>query len=325
MKTLTRIAALLGAFAFVAGTIGDGYAQAYPNRSIRVIIPFSPGGSTDTITRPLAQKLTTSLGQSVVIDNRPGAGGNIGMDQVAKASPDGYTLLMAAGSIAINPSLYKKMPFDVVKDLDPIILVCVVTQLTVVHPSLPVKSVKELIALAKSRPGELNFASAGTGTSTHLAGELFKTMAKIDMVHIPCKGSGAAMPALLGGQVSLMFANMPGTIQHVQGGRLRLLAVNTEKRSPLLPNVPTVSESGIRGFESSTFFGLLAPAGTPKEIIARMNSELDKALKAADTQERMAAEGAVPMGGSPEQFASYLKAQIEKWGKVVRDSGARVE
>jgi len=300
-------------------------AQGFPAKPIRLVVPSAAGGSTDTISRILGHRLAGALGQSVVVDNRPGAGGNIGAEFVAKSAPDGYTLLVPFGGFAVNATLYRKLPFDPVKDFEPVIQLCSVTGILVVNPALPVKSVGELIALAKARPGELNFASAGSGTVTHLAGELFKSMAGINIVHVPYRGSGPALNDLLGGQVPIMFPNMPGTIQHVQTGRLRVLAVNSLKRSPLLPDVPTIAESGVPGYEASTWFGVLAPAGTPTDVVDRLNVEIGRVLSAPELTDHFGKEGAVAVGGTPEQFRVFIKAEIEKWGTVVRASGARVD
>ncbi len=303
---------------------GTACAQDYPAKPIRLIVSSAAGGSTDTIARLVGQKLTPALGQSVIIENRPGAGGNIGDNFVAKSVPDGYTLLVAGGSLAVNVTLYRKLPFDAVKDLVPVAHLCVVTGMTVVHPSLPARSIGDLITLARARPGQINYASASSGSITHLAGELFKYMSKIEIVHIPYRGSGPALSDLLGGQVSLMFPNMPGTIQHVQAGRLRALAVNSAKRSPLLPNVPTVAET-VPGFEAGTWFGVLAPASTPAAIVARLNGEIVKTLATPDFAERLKAEGAIAVGGSPEQFGAFIRSEIEKWGRIVRDSVTRID
>ncbi len=321
LKSLVRGLALTA----LALLSSSAFAQAYPTKPIRLVVPSAAGGSTDTIARIVGNALAVNLGVPVVIDNKPGAGGNIASGIVATAAPDGYTLLVPYGGFAINPSLYKSLPFDSVKDFAPVIQLCTVTGILVVNPSLPVHSVKELIALAKAKPGQLNYASAGSGTVTHLAGELFKTMAGVDIVHVPYRGSSLALTDLLGGQVQLMFANIPGTIQHVETGKLRVLAVNSATRSPLLPNVPTVAESGLAGYEASTWFGVLAPAGTQKEIIAKLNAEISRVLSTAEVQATFKAEGASAVGGSPEQFGSFIRAEIEKWGKVVRASGARAD
>jgi tripartite-type tricarboxylate transporter receptor subunit TctC len=307
--------------AVLAGTV---QAQDFPNRSVRLVVPFAAGGSSDTVSRLLANKMTASLGQPVVVENRPGAGGNIGADSVAKSKPDGYTLLFAAGSFAINTALYSKLPYDPVKDFEPVSLICTVTGILVAHPSVPVKNVDELIALARSQPGRVNFASAGSGTVPHLAGELFKARAKLDITHVPYKGSGPALTDLIGGQVQIMFANMPGTMQHVRTGRLRVLAVANEKRSPLLPDIPAIAES-IPGFKAATWFGVFAPAGTPALIVARLNEEFTKALATPEVLEHMKLEGAEPIGGPPERLREFLRSEIEMWTPVVRASGAKAD
>jgi tripartite-type tricarboxylate transporter receptor subunit TctC len=298
------------------------HAQDYPARPIRLIVPFAPGGSSDTVSRLVAQKLSAALGQQVVLENRSGAGGNIGMDAVAKAAPDGYTLLFAAGSAAINVSLYDRLPFDPLKDLVPVSHVCNVNGILVVHPSVPARTLREFIDLARARPDAINYASAGSGTVVHLAGEMFKSMARVNLTHVPYKGSGPALTDLLGGQVQAMFANMPGTLQHVKADKLRVLAVTGARRSPLLPDVPAISEL-VPGYAASTWFGVFAPAGTPAAIVARVNAEIGKALAAPDLLATLRAEGAEPVGGSAEQFAQFFREEVSRWGAVVRASGAR--
>jgi len=302
------------------------HAQTFPTKPIRLVVPFPPGGPADAIARPVAQKLTEALGQPVVVDNRAGATGTIGAGIVAKSPPDGYTLLTDPGStLTINPSLFAKLAFDPLKDFAPITILAAVPNMLEVHPSLPVKSVKELIALAKSKPGQLNYASTGAGQSTHLSMELFKTMAGIDLNHIPYTGSAPALTDLLGGQVSLMFDNMPSSLPHVKAGKLRALAVSTLKRSPTLPQLPTVAESGLPGFEVSVWFAVLAPAGTPRPIVNKLNTVLVKALQAPDVKERLASQGAEAVGDTPEQFTAQMQRDLVKWAKVVKDSGAKLE
>jgi tripartite-type tricarboxylate transporter receptor subunit TctC len=302
------------------------FAQSYPNRPIRLVVPFPAAGTTDILARAAAQKLTESLGQAVVVDNRPGAGGNIGSDLVAKSAPDGYTLLMGTvGTHAINPSLYSKMPYDHVKDFVPVVLVAGVPNVLVVNPALPVNSVADLIKLAKDKPGTINFASSGSGTSIHLSGELFKTMAGVDMVHVPYKGSSPALTDLIGGQVQVMFDNLPSALPQIKGGKLRAIAVTSLKRAPALPDIPTINESGLPGFEASSWFGVLAPAGTPAPIVARINAEVNKWLQSADAREKLISQGAEAAGGSPEQFAAHIRAESDKWAKVVKASGAKVD
>ncbi len=314
----------LGAlFACIAMVVS---AQSYPNRTIRLVVPFPAAGTTDILARAAAQKLTEAFGQSVVVDNRPGAAGNIGSDLVAKSAPDGYTLLMGTvGTHAINPSLYSKMPYDHVKDFVPVVLVAGVPNVLVVNPALPVNSVADLIKLAKDKPGQINFASSGSGTSIHLSGELFKTMAGVDITHIPYKGSSPALTDLIGGQVQIMFDNLPSALPQIKAGKLRAIAVTSSKRAPVLPDVPTISESGVPGFEASSWFGMLAPAGTPAPIVARINAEVNKWLQSAEAREKLLSQGAEAAGGSPEQFANHIRAESEKWAKVVKASGAKVD
>ncbi|MCT9812968.1 tripartite tricarboxylate transporter substrate binding protein [Acidovorax sp. Be4] len=296
---------------------------AFPSKLITIIVPFSAGGTTDILARIVAQGLTTELGQPVVIDNRPGAGGNIGGLLASKAPADGYTLLMGTvGTHAINASLYKKMPFDPVKDFAPLTRVANVPNLLVANPKQPYKSVKELIAYAKAHPGQVNYASSGSGTSIHLSGELFKSMAKVDMVHVPYKGSAPAVTDLLGNQVGIMFDNMPSAIQHVRSGKLVPLAVTTAKRSPELPDVPTIAEAGVPGYEATSWFGMLAPAATPAPIVAKLNAALVKVLAQPDVKKKINDQGAEVYSETPAQFAAFIKSESVKWGKVVRESGA---
>jgi tripartite-type tricarboxylate transporter receptor subunit TctC len=302
------------------------FAQSYPEKAVRVIVPFAPAGSTDIVARIMSQKLAERLKQSVVIDNRGGGGGNIGSDLVAKAQPDGYTLLVGTvGSLTINPSLYKKMPYDPLKDLTPIAYFGSTPNVLVVHPSLPVKSVKELISLARSKPGQLNYASAGTGGSVHLAGELFKNLAKVDIVHVPYKGSGPALIDLLGGQTQLMFSTMPPALPHVKTGRLRALGMTGAKRSPLVPDLPTIAESGLPGYEITQWWGVLGPAGMPAGVVTRLNSEVNAILQQPDVKERFASEGADTAPNTPGWFASYMKSEVAKWAKLVKASGATAD
>jgi tripartite-type tricarboxylate transporter receptor subunit TctC len=301
-------------------------AQTYPTKPIRLVVPFPPGGATDILARDVAQKLTEAWGQSVIVDNRPGAGGNIGSELVAKSAPDGYTLEMGTvGTHAINASLYAKMPYDHVKDFTPVILVAGVPNVLVVTPSLPVNSVAELIAYAKANPGKLNFASSGNGTSIHLSGELFKVMAGVQMTHIPYKGSAPALQDLLAGQVQLMFDNLPPSLPQIKAGKLRALAVTSLARAPALPDVPTLAESGLPGFEASSWFGILAPAGTPAPIVAKLNAEVAKWLATPEAKEKLLKQGANPAGGTPEDFAKHIAAETAKWAKVVKESGAKID
>ena len=301
-------------------------AQNYPTKPIRLVVPFPAGGTTDILARAAAQKLSEALGQQVVVDNRPGAGGNIGADIVAKSAPDGYTLLMGTvGTHAINPSLYTKMPYDHFKDFVPVVLVAGVPNVLVVTPSLPVNSVQDLIKLAKDKPGQINFASSGSGTSIHLSGELFKTMTGVEMTHVPYKGSSPALTDLMGGQVQLMFDNLPSALPQIRGGKLRALAVTSTKRAPALPDVPTMAESGLPGFEASSWFGVLAPAGTPPAVVTRINTEINKWLQSPEAREQLLGQGAEAAGGSPQQFVAHIRAETEKWAKVVKASGAKAD
>ena len=313
--------------AFVLGILpADAIAQSYPSRPVRLVVPFPAGGTTDILARAMAEKLSGALGQQFVVDNRPGAGGNIGSDIVAKSQPDGYTLLMGTvGTHAINPSLYPKMPYDHVKDFVPVVLVAGVPNVLVVNPTVPAKTVAELIALAKEKPGTINFASSGNGTSIHLSGELFKLLAGVQIAHVPYKGSAPALTDLIGGQVQIMFDNLPSALPHIKGGKLRALAVTSSKRAPALPDLPTIAESGVAGFEASSWFGILAPAATPRDIVQRINAEANKALHAPDMREKLLAQGAEAVGNSPEFFADYIRTETVKWAKVVKDSGARVD
>jgi len=321
---------LLAASAIVACTAVAApavYAQAvYPTKPIRIVVPFPAGGTTDILARAVGQKLTETNGQPVLIDNRPGAGGNIGAELVAKSPPDGYTLLMGTvGTHAINPSLYAKMPYDHQKDFAPVILVAGVPNVLVINPSVPANSVQELIAYGKANPGKLNFASSGSGTSIHLAGELFKTMSGVQMTHIPYKGSAPAIADLLGGQVQIMFDNLPSALPQIKAGKLKALAVTSAQRATALPDVPTIAEAGLPGFEASSWFGLLAPAGTPKEVIVKLNTEVAKWLASPEAREKLAAQGAIAAGKTPEDFTQHIVAETAKWQKVVKESGAKVD
>ncbi len=321
-----RRAALSLAATLAISTPHAAAADAYPARPVRFVVAFPPGGGTDIIARSIAQKLSGRLAQQVVVDNRPGAGGNIGTDIVAKAAPDGYTMLMgSAGPLAINASLFASMPFDPVRDLAPVTLAASTPNVLVLHPSLKAATVKELIALARARPGEINFASSGHGTPAHLAGELFNSMAGVKMVHVPYKGAAPALADLLGGQVQLMFSTMPPALPHVKDGKLRALAVTSAKRSPAAPELPTVDEIALPGFEANTWHGVVVPAGTPETIVARLNREIVAILHLPEVVERLSGQGAEPVGSTPQEFAAYIKSEALKWAKVVRDSGAKAE
>jgi tripartite-type tricarboxylate transporter receptor subunit TctC len=307
----------------VAGAI---HAQEYPTRLVRIVAPMGPGGSTDVLTRLIGHKLSERWSQTVLVDNRVGASGNLGAELVSKAPADGYTLLMGGAPHAINMSLFRVNRYDLAKDLAAIAPVATFPLLIAVHPSLPVKSVKELVALAKARPGELNFGSAGNGSPNHLSMELFKTMAGVSMTHIPYKGgSGQVVTDLLAGHVQIASLGFPPSMPFVKAGKLRAIAVTSVKRSPMLPEVATVSEGGLSGFEVSSWFGLFGPAGMPKDVIAKVHADVANALAAADTRERLAALGAEPMNRSPEDFGRFVRDEIAKWAKVVKVSGATVD
>ena len=300
-------------------------AQGYPNKSIRLVVPFPAGGPTDVIARAVAQKLTESMGQQVVIDNRGGSGGNIGADIVAKSAPDGYTLLMAIVSHAINASLYSKLPYDTVKDFAPITRTGSATIIMIAHPSLPAKSIREFIALAKARPGQLSFASPGSGTPHHLAGELLKTTAGIDMAHIPYKGAAPAVIDLMGGQVPVGFVSLPAALPHVKAGKLTALGITTSKRSAIAPEIATFAEAGLAGYDLENWYGALAPGGTPKEIVDRLNAEIVRALQLPDVKERLYSQGFEIHTSTAEEFAAFIRSEIVKWAKIVKASGAKVD
>jgi tripartite-type tricarboxylate transporter receptor subunit TctC len=303
-----------------------GAEQAYPSKPIRLVVPFPAGGSLDAVARAIGQKLTEAWGQPVVIDNRPGAGGNIGADLVAKSAPDGYTILEGALSThAVNVSLYAKMPYDPIKDFAPITLVAVTPNVLVLNASFPVNSVPELLAYARANPGKLSFGSGSNGSAGHLAGELFKTEAGVDMVHIPYKGGAPALQALLAGDTQLMFDTPANSAAQLKAGKLKALAVTTARRSSLMPELPTLSETGLPGFDIYTWWGFMAPAGTPKEIVAKWNAEVTRILKSPEMAAFFAQQGAEPAPDSPEQFAALIKSEIAKYAKIVKQSGAKVD
>jgi tripartite-type tricarboxylate transporter receptor subunit TctC len=310
----------------LAATALPAFAQGYPGKPIKYVVPYPPGGPLDTVARLLAQKVSERIGQPVIVENKPGAGGNIGADAVAKSPADGYTILMGAvATHAINPTLYGKIPYDPVKDFAPITLIGVTPNVLVVNATLPVKDVREFIAYAKSNPGKLNFGSGSSGSAGHLAGELFKSMAGVDMTHIPYKGAAPAMQDLIAGQIQLMFDNMASALPQVKGGKIRALAVTTPRRSIYAPDLPTIAESGLPGFDVSTWFGLFAPANTPREAVALLHDEFVRALALPEVKERMANLGIEPVGNNPEEFAAYIKTEAAKYGEVIRKSGAKVD
>jgi tripartite-type tricarboxylate transporter receptor subunit TctC len=319
-------AAFAALAAFALPMAAGAQAPAYPTKPIRLVVPFPPGGATDILARDVARKLTEAWGQQVIVDNRPGAGGNIGSELVAKAAPDGYTLEMsAAGTHAIDARHHAKMPFDDAKDFVPIVLVAAVPSVLEANPSLPVSSVAELIAYGKANPGTLSFASSGSGTSIHLSGELFKVMAGADMTHVQYKGSAPALRDLIDGQVQLMFDHLPPSLPHIKAGKLRALAVTSTVRSAALPDVPTVAEAGLPGFEASSWFGLFAPPGTPPAIVARINAEVAAWLATPEGKAKLAEQGATAAGGTPEDFARHIAAATAKGADVVKAAGGKVD
>lgn len=320
-----RVVSLASIAVLVAAQDNAQASDAYPTKAIRLVVPFAPGGSNDIMARLMSQKFAESLGQQVVVDNRGGASGTIGTDIVAKAQPDGYTLLMMSLTLTTNPSLYKKLPYDTEKDLLPVTLVASAPLMLVVHPALPVKSLKELIAYAKANPGKLNFGSGGPGSTPHLGGEMLKSMAGLQMTHIPYKGGGPALADLVGGQIQLMLENIPSTLPFVNSGRLRALAISGAKRSPLVPDLPTMAEAGLKGYELVGWNGFFLPAGTPKAVVNKLHAETVKALGQPDVKERLASMGAQGVGSSPEQFSAFVAAELRKWSRVVKDAGITAE
>jgi tripartite-type tricarboxylate transporter receptor subunit TctC len=317
---LTRFFVLL--FVFVVQT---ALADAYPSKPVKLILPFPPGGGTDILGRVIGERLAASLGQPVVVDNRGGAGGNLGAEAAAHAAPDGYTLLLAAPTLAISPSLYAKLSYDPLKDLAPVSLVAAVPNVMVTHPSVPAHTLQEFIALAKAKPGELNFGSGGRGTSNHLGGELFNIVAGVKLVHVPYKGVNLAMNDVLAGNVQLVLIGIPAAAPQIRAGKLRALAVVAPRRSPALPDVPTAAEGGLPGFEVTTWYGILAPAGTPRPIIERLNAELGRIMHAPELQPRLAEMATEPRTSSPEEFAAYLREETTRWAEVIRKAGIRPE
>ena len=316
--------ALVCVFVPLGSAAGGASAQAYPAKQIRFVVPYTPGGALDIVARRLGAQMTASWGQPVIIDNRPGAGANIGSEIAARAAPDGYTILMGGIANAINPALYKNMTYDPVRDFEAVSLVASVPGIVVAHPSLPVRSVKELISLARARPGQLSYASTGSGGAHHLAAELFSRMAGIKMVHIPYKGASPALNDVLGGQVPLMFGNLVSVLPHVKAGKLTGLAVSSRTRTAVAPALPTVAET-LPGFEYGSWMGVVAPAGTPREIVVRLNREITRILKSPEMLERLAGEGADVIASTPEEFSNYMKQEVAKWAKVVRESGVRLD
>ncbi|MFO1330246.1 MAG: tripartite tricarboxylate transporter substrate binding protein [Rubrivivax sp.] len=322
MDTTRRLALALAA----ATLCGGAFAQAWPAKPIRLVVPFPPGGGTDIIARETSQRVAKATGWTFVIDNKPGAGGNLGVDAVAKSPADGYTIVIGQTSnLAINPTLYGKMPYDSQKDLAPIVLLANAPLVVVTGASSPFKTLGDAVGAARAKPGQVNVASPGNGTVAHLTSELFQKAAGIRMQHVPYKGSSQAVVDVIAGNVELYLSSVPTMLGHIKQGKVRALAVSSAKRVDDLPAVPTINESGYKGFDAVTWFGLLAPAGTPREVVARLNAEFDKALKVPELARRLDEEGANPAGGTPEQFAALIRDEIPRWGKVVKESGARVD
>lgn len=324
-KTLNTGVVVFATIAALTHGINPAAAQAYPSKSIRMVVPFPAGGGIDTVARVIAPKLAESLGQPVIIDNRVGASGTVGTEAVAKAAPDGYTLLATFASHAQNASLYPKLGYDTVKDFAPVTLIATVPNILVINPSLPVKTVKELVALAKKHPGEILYASIGNGTPAHLSAELFNSMAGIRMTHVPYKGAAASIVALISGETQLTFTTVLVAMPHIKSGRLRALGVASLKRSTVLPDVPTIDEAGVRGYESNAWYGLLAPARTPQSILDQLHRETVKTLQNNDVRDNLKGQGAEPVGNAPREFAVIIADEIEKWRKVVLATGARAD
>ena len=322
MKKLARLLQCLGVVLFVSAAA----AQSYPSKPIRFVVPYPPGGPLDTVARLLGQKVSESVKQPVIVDNKPGAGGNIGADAVAKSPADGYTILMGAvATHAINPTLYASIPYDPVKDFQPVTQLASTPNVLIVNNSVPASNVREFIAYAKANPGKLNFGSGSTGSAGHLAGELFKTMAGVDMTHVPYKGAAPAMQDLIGGQVQVMFDNFASANTQMKAGKVKALAVTTAKRSTLAPELPTIGESGLPGFDINTWFGIFVPAGTPRDVVDRLHAEFTRALALPDIRERLVNLGAEPVGNRPEEFAAYIRSEGEKYARVIKASGAKAD
>jgi tripartite-type tricarboxylate transporter receptor subunit TctC len=300
-------------------------AQSYPARQVRIVVPFPPGGTSDILARTIGARLSAPLGQPVVVENRPGAGGNIAADHVAKSAPDGYTLIMGTSSLAISQSLYAKLTYNLVQDFAPITQAVNYTNLLVVHPSAGVSSVAELLALAKAKPGSLSYGTAGNGTPPHMTGELFKAYTGVNILHIPYKGGAPAIVDLVAGQIPMMFDNVPPLLPHVRSGRIKPLAVTSLSRIAVLPDVPTLHELGLKDFDAVGWNGLLAPAGTPREIIARVHGEVVRVLRAPEVRDQLTAQGADVVGNSPEEFSAWIKTEVKKWADVVKASGAKID
>jgi tripartite-type tricarboxylate transporter receptor subunit TctC len=325
MQSLVWRTILMGCLPLLLLNFGRANAQGYPSRPIRLIVPFPPGGANDILARILGQKLSETLGENVIVDNRAGASGIIGTELVAKAAPDGYTLLMTPNTIAIQPSLYEKLPFDAAKDFAPVSLVALVPNILIVTKSLPVSSVKELVALAKRHPGEVHFGSAGIGGSVHLAAELFKSMANVDIVHVPYKGGGPALIDLIGGHIEMLFPDALASSPHLKTGKVKPLAVTSSKRLSALPELPTIAESGVPGYDSVGWYGVVAPANTPPQVVQSLSAAIANALRSADIKAKLSAQAAEPVGGTPAEFGAHIATEARKWAKVIKAAGIRAE
>jgi tripartite-type tricarboxylate transporter receptor subunit TctC len=326
MSTQSIARRTLLALALAVTAAGSAFAQAYPNKPIRLIVPFPPGGGNDVIARIVGQKLAERLGQAVVIDNKGGGNGVIGLNALAQAAPDGYTIgVGAAGPMAVNPSLYENLSYDPLRDFVPITNMVNFPLLLVTHPSLKIKTIRDLIALAKAEPGKIFYASPGSGNSGHLAGELFNSMAKVQTTHVPYRGQGPAVADLLAGQVQMLYSSIPSVIGYVQQGQLNAIAVGSATRVPSLPNVPTIAESGVPGYEAYSWVGMIAPARTPREIVTRLNREIVQILKEKEVQDKLNQQGAIPVGDTPEQFGAYIGVEMKKWGAIVKSANIKAD
>ena len=324
-RAMPALTALCAVALAVAALAPSAWGQTYPAKAIRIVVPFPAGGTSDILSRAIGQKLTEEWKQPVVVDNRPGAGANIGAEIVVKSPPDGYTLLLASTIHTINPSLYRKLAYDPIRDFTPITLIAATSQVLAVHPSLPVRTVKELVAYAKKRPGQIHYSSAGNGSQPHLTAELFKSRTGIDIIHVPYKGGPPAINDLLAGHVALSFATSPSAVPHVKSGKLRALAVSTAKRISALPDVPTIDESGVPGFEASGANGLVGPAGMPAAVVEKLNAAIVRIVKEPAMQKFLNEPGAAPLTTTPAEYGAYIRSEVAKWAKAVKDSGARVD
>ena len=320
------LALVPAALLLAPAAVTEAHAQGYPSRPIRLVVPFPPGGSTDILARALGQKLAENLGQPIVIDNRPGAGGSIGADAAAKAAPDGHTLMMGhLGTLAVNPSIYKNLPYDPVKSFTPVSLMAIVPSVLVVNPRVPAASAAELITYARANPGKLTYGSAGAGSTSHLTTEYFKLSTGTDILHVPYKGIGPMLTDLISGQISMGLNGAPAVMPHVNSGRLRALAVSGLKRLDSLPQIPTLDEAGVKGFDASGWYGIVAPAGTPRSIVTKLNAEIRRITRTPDLRARLDNEGAIPAPGSPEEFAAFIASEIARWGAVLKRAGIEAQ